>query len=67
MALGRMLEDNCSNFNHGRVDAQVRFYPMSGEVVNGKISSIRRLEEKHAVERRKMNKFYANCGEQLII
>jgi len=48
-------------------DVQVRFCSMSGEVVNGKVSSMRCLEEKHAIERRKMNKFYVNCGKQLII
>lgn len=62
-----MLENNYSNFNHRSVCVQVGFYPMSGEVVNGKISSIRCLEEKQAIERRKINKFYVDCGEQLII
>ncbi len=61
-----MFKNDCPNLNHGRANVPLRFCPKCGEVVNGNIPIAECNEEKHAIERRKMNKFCVDCGEQLI-
>ncbi|MBW1852558.1 MAG: hypothetical protein JRJ15_14275 [Deltaproteobacteria bacterium] len=61
-----MQKRTCPNFNHGRTNVPVRFCPMCGEVVNQDIPNKRCTEEEHARERREINKYCVNCGEQLI-
>ena len=59
-------EDPCSNFNHRRPNAPVRFCPMCGEVVNNNIPLEACTADKHAKSRRDRNKYCVDCGEQLI-
>lgn len=61
-----MQENRCPNLNHRRANAPVRFCPTCGEIVNEHIPNGKCSEEKHARERRKMNKYCVDCGEQLI-
>lgn len=63
-----MRANRCSNFNHGRANASVRFCPTCGGVVNKNIPVPMPpcTEEKHAKDRRNRNKFCVDCGEQLI-
>jgi len=56
----------CHNLNHGRINAPVRFCPLCGEVVNGKIATQLCNEEKHDKARRTRNKYCIDCSEQLI-
>ncbi len=56
----------CSNFNHGRPNAPVRFCPVCGEVVNEDIP-IRKCEaEEHTGRRRERSKYCVDYGKQLI-
>ncbi len=61
-----LQRNNCLNFNHGRVNAPVRFCPMCGGVVNGNIPIKECSEEEHAKRRREINNYCVDCGEQLI-
>ena len=42
----------CGNYNHGRANVPVRFFPTCGEVVNDNISAEECSEDKHARKRR---------------
>ena len=61
-----MQKDRCLNYNHGRLNVQVRSCSMCGDVVNKNIPSKRCSEEEHAKSRRSRNKYCVDCGEQLI-
>ena len=61
-----LQRNNCSNFNHGRLNAPVRFCPMCGEVVNEDIPIRKCKEKEHAISRREMKKYCVDCGELLI-
>ena len=56
----------CTNMNHRRSDAPVRFCPDCGEVVNAKVGIKRCREEEHGKRRRGQSRFCVDCGEQLI-
>jgi len=56
----------CPNFNHGRMNAPVRFCSMCGEVVNQDIPTKSCTKEEHAKSRRERIKYCVHCGEQLI-
>ena len=56
----------CTNMNHRRSDAPVRFCPMCGEVVNESLATKRCPEEEHGRQRREQNKYCVDCGEELI-
>ncbi|ODS29799.1 MAG: hypothetical protein SCARUB_05100 [Candidatus Scalindua rubra] len=63
-----MIQKNsCPNFNHGRVNAPVRFCPTCGGVVNENIPIKSWCsEEEHAIKRRERSKYCIDCGKQLI-
>ncbi len=56
----------CSNMNHRRSDAPVRFCPTCGEVVNAAVALKRCREEQHGKRRREHSSYCVDCGEQLI-
>jgi len=56
----------CLNYNHGRANAPVRFWPTCGEVVNNNISAEECSEEEHAGKQREGSTDCVDCGEQLI-
>ncbi len=56
----------CTNMNHRRSDAPVRFCPMCGEVVNANLAIKRCGEQEHGKRRRDQSQFCVDCGEQLI-
>ena len=56
----------CSNFNHRRSDAPVRFCPSCGEVVNDAVGAQHCSENEHDKARREFSKFCVNCGKQLV-
>jgi len=56
-------EGRCTNFNHGRSNAPVRFCSTCGEVVNKNISAVTCSEEKHGKSRLNQNKYCVACGE----
>jgi predicted RNA-binding Zn-ribbon protein involved in translation (DUF1610 family) len=56
----------CPNLNHRRSDAQLRFCPNCGEVVNDAIPIRVCSKEMHARMRRNQSKYCPNCGDQLI-
>ena len=61
-----MNATSCSNLNHRRSDAPVRFCPQCGEVVNRGVVLKRCGEGAHAQKRRSGDGFCVDCGEQLI-
>jgi len=61
-----MQRNFCSNRNHSRSNAPVRYCPQCGEVVNGNVPDKKCSEEEHATRRRERNKFCVDCGAQLI-
>ncbi len=56
----------CTNMNHRRSDAPVRFCPTCGEMVNAKVAIKRCPEQEHGKRRREQSQFCVDCGEQLI-
>jgi len=56
----------CGNYNHGRANVPVHFFPTCGEVVNDNISAEECSEDKHARKRRDGRMYCVDCGEQLI-
>jgi hypothetical protein len=62
-----MLRDAspCSNLNHRRSDAPVRFCPSCGETVNAKVSLVRCPSARHDHQRRGGSTFCIDCGERL--
>jgi len=56
----------CSNLNHRRTDAPVRFCPSCGETVNAKVHLLRCPTMRHDVQRRGGSIFCVDCGEQLV-
>ncbi len=58
--------NNCQNFNHGRVNAPVHACLKCGKVVNGDIHIKNCSEEEHAKRRKYRNKYCVDCGKQLI-
>jgi rRNA maturation protein Nop10 len=61
-----IMQARCSNRNHMRSNAPVRFCPTCGEVVNEKVPITRCTEEKHQKSRRETNEYCVDCGKQLI-
>lgn len=59
-------EARCLNYNHGRLNAPVRFCPMCGKVVNENIPIRACSEQKHVKSRRDQKKYCIDCGKQLI-
>lgn len=57
--------DKCQNMNHSKINVQVRFCPMCGEVVNGRVTIKECDSEKHAKSRRERNRFCIDCGKNL--
>jgi predicted RNA-binding Zn-ribbon protein involved in translation (DUF1610 family) len=57
---------SCSNLNHRRSDAPVRFCPQCGEVVNRGVAINRCRESVHAHKRQNRDEFCVDCGERLI-
>ena len=62
-----MQGKRCTNFNHRRVNAPVRFCSFCGAVVNEAILIRGCSEVKHAMSRRGGTKYCVHCGEQLIL
>jgi membrane protease subunit (stomatin/prohibitin family) len=54
----------CSNMNHGRMNAPVKFCPSCGETVNAAIQTRCDLK-KHAEQRKARGKFCVDCGKAL--
>ena len=61
-----MNATSCSNLNHRRSDAPVRFCPQCGEVVNRGVAKSRCRESEHAHRRQNGDEFCVHCGERLI-
>ncbi|MES2855006.1 MAG: hypothetical protein V4692_04035 [Bdellovibrionota bacterium] len=59
-----MNQGRCTNMNHGRLNAPVRFCPTCGDKVNTKIQA-RCDAPKHAMLRKDRNTFCCDCGEKL--
>jgi hypothetical protein len=55
----------CSNLNHRRSNAPVRFCPTCGETVNDRVHPLRCEAAQHAVQRRGGSAFCVDCGERL--
>jgi predicted RNA-binding Zn-ribbon protein involved in translation (DUF1610 family) len=55
----------CTNLNHRRSDAPVRFCPSCGETVNAKVNALRCASTQHDVQRRGGATFCVDCGERL--
>jgi hypothetical protein len=62
-----MQGKRCTNFNHRRANAPVRFCSFCGAVVNEAILIRECSEVKHAMSRRGGTKYCVHCGKQLII
>ena len=58
--------ETCPNLNHRHGNAQVRFCPDCGQVVNESIPNRRCDNEKHDARRRSGNQYCVHCGERLI-
>ena len=58
--------EKCPNFNHGRVNAPVRFCPLCNEVVNKDIPIKKCTKEEHEIGRRDKKRYCVNCGKRLI-
>lgn len=58
-------EDRCSNMNHSRSNAPVKFCPSCGDVVNRQAPSQRCDDAKHAYRRKDRNLFCCDCGKKL--
>ncbi len=58
-------EDRCTNMNHGRSNAPVRFCPTCGETVNKQAASQRCDDSKHDARRKDRNTFCCDCGKKL--
>jgi hypothetical protein len=61
-----MNATSCTNLNHRRSDAPVRFCPQCGEVVNRGVAPHRCRETEHAHRRQNRDEFCVDCGERLI-
>ncbi len=61
-----MNPTTCSNLNHRRSDAPVRFCPQCGEVVSRGVAIKRCGEKEHARKRQSGEGFCVDCGERLI-
>jgi len=67
LSLKMLIKRNdCSNLNHGRRNAPVRFCPKCGEVVNASRALQRCAAAKHGKDRLNQNRHCVDCGEQLI-
>jgi hypothetical protein len=55
----------CTNLNHRRSNAPVRFCPSCGDVVNANVRPIRCLVSEHDVQRRNQSVFCIHCGQRL--
>jgi hypothetical protein len=62
----RSRPSDCPNLNHRTTNVVVRFCTMCGKVVNQNVPKRKCTEAKHAVERRRQNRYCAHCGGQLI-
>lgn len=60
-----MKRNFCDNLNHRRSQAQVRFCPKCGGIVNASILKQRCSEVAHDKSRRNYNLFCVDCGVQL--
>lgn len=60
------MTKHCTNLNHRRSNAPVRFCLMCGEVVNGSLLKKQCSEQEHAQRRRDRDRFCMQCGEQLM-
>lgn len=60
-----MALNSCSNLNHGRSDAPVRFCPQCGTVVNARVIPRRCSQDSHDRSRRNQNFFCVDCGDTL--
>lgn len=58
--------NECSNLNHRRKDAPVRFCPDCREVVNESVPTKKCSEERHTQRRSQGTKYCVDCGEQLV-
>jgi hypothetical protein len=56
----------CSNLNHRRYDAPVRYCPSCGDVVNANLIVKTCSEREHAKSRLNRNTYCVHCGLQLI-
>jgi len=56
---------HCSNMNHRRADAPVRYCPECGAVVNARLPVRECSEKEHAAARRTQNKFCVDCGTRV--
>jgi hypothetical protein len=56
--------NRCTNMNHGRMNAPIKFCPVCGEVVNREASA-RCDSGKHADMRRQRLVFCHDCGKKL--
>lgn len=52
----------CPNMNHTKINVQVRFCSMCGEVVNSRVLKKTCSDEKHVKSRRDRNRFCIDCG-----
>jgi hypothetical protein len=57
--------NQCSNLNHRRSDAPVRFCPSCGDTVNARVTLLRCPSTGHDVRRRDGSGFCVDCGERL--
>jgi hypothetical protein len=55
----------CSNLNHRRTDAPVRFCPSCGQTVNARVTPLKCPAARHDVQRRGGSGFCVDCGEKL--
>jgi predicted RNA-binding Zn-ribbon protein involved in translation (DUF1610 family) len=56
----------CSNLNHRRPDAPVRFCPSCGSVVNARVGQGHCTAAQHDLSRKNHSAFCVDCGEVLI-
>jgi hypothetical protein len=56
----------CTNLNHRRSNAPVRFCPSCGDVVNANVRPKRCLDSQHDVQRRNQSTFCIHCGQRLV-
>jgi len=61
-----MVQRQCQNMNHRRLDAPVAFCPDCGEVVNAGIPAKNCSDETHAKRRKGRSHYCIDCGKQLI-
>lgn len=57
--------NQCPNMNHSKINVQVRYCSMCGEVVNNQVIKKTCSSEKHAKSRKDRNCFCIDCGEKL--